>query len=304
MKKMNNVRKIGLFVILTLVAIYIVINFLKGQDLFNKNNYYYSAFENVEGLTATGPVYIRGLKVGTVESIKYDHLRDRFTVKISVKSDYAIPANSVAEIYSADLLGGKSVRINLGDSNLTAKEYDTLASSTVPDMMTLITGEIGPLKDQAQRLLENMNTALDNINAVLDSGARENLSRTFVHLNRTLENAETFSRTLNGLSPEINELVANLTLLSRSLSQGSDDLNASMKNLNQITSELSEADLKATVAHLNGLLEKLQDPRGSVGKLLTTDSLHQSLDSLLRDVNELVLRITENPKKYIKVSVF
>jgi hypothetical protein len=41
-----------------------------------------------------------------------------------------------------------------------------------------------------------------------------------------------------------------------------------------------------------------------VGKLLSTDSLHNSVNDLVKDIDELVERITENPKKYIRVSVF
>lgn len=304
MKKMNNAQRIGLFVIITLVAIYIVINFLKGQDLFNKNIKYYTVFEDVEGLTATGPVYIRGLKVGTVESIQYDNSDGNFIVRISVKSDYAIPLNSVAEIYSADILGGKSVRINLGDSNIQAKENDTLQSNTVPDMITMLANGVGPLKEQAQQLMANMNVTLDNINSILDSNAKANLSQTFYNLNRTLKNAEGISRNLNDLSPEIKELIQNLSVLSQNLNTGSEDLNASLKNINRITGGLSETDLKTTIENLGNLLEKIQDPDGSVGKLLTTDSLHNSIENLVKDVDNLIEKITENPKKYIKISVF
>ena len=304
MKKMNNAQRIGLFVIITLVAIYIVINFLKGQDLFNKNIKYYTVFEDVEGLTATGPVYIRGLKVGTVESIQYDNSDGNFIVRISVKSDYAIPLNSVAEIYSADILGGKSVRINLGDSNIQAKENDTLQSNTVPDMITMLANGVGPLKEQAQQLMANMNVTLDNINSILDSNAKANLSQTFYNLNRTLKNAEGISRNLHDLSPEIKELIQNLSVLSQNLNTGSEDLNASLKNINRITGGLSEADLKTTIENLGNLLEKIQDPDGSVGKLLTTDSLHNSIENLVKDVDNLIEKITENPKKYIKISVF
>jgi phospholipid/cholesterol/gamma-HCH transport system substrate-binding protein len=302
--KFSKAQAIGLFVLLTLVAIFVVINFLKGQDLFNKNTKYYTTLQNVEGLTATGPVYIRGLKVGSVESIKYNNTQDNFIVKLSIKSDYVIPNNSVAEIYSADILGGKSVRIDLGNSNLHAKAGDTIKGGTSPDMITMLTKEIGPLKEQASALMSNMNTTLNTINALLDSNARTNLQQSFAHLNKTLQNAQNLSKSLNDMSPDLKEMIANLNTLSQGLSQGSGDIKNSLKNINDITTQISEADLKSTIQNLQSLLVKIQDPNGSLGKLLYTDSLHNSLDSLLKDVNNLVKKITENPKKYIKISVF
>ena len=77
-----------------------------------------------------------------------------------------------------------------------------------------------------------------------------------------------------------------------------------MANVNEITSQLSKAQLDKTVESLRNLSEKLQDPNGSIGKLLATDSLHNAVTGLLNDVDNLVKCITESPKKYIKVSVF
>ena len=65
-----------------------------------------------------------------------------------------------------------------------------------------------------------------------------------------------------------------------------------------------KAELDKAIVSLKNLSEKLQDPNGSVGKLLSTDSLHNSVNDLVKDIDELVERITENPKKYIRVSVF
>ena len=59
MKKftLTKTQGIGLFVVVTLVAIYVVINFLKGEDIFNGRTRYCTVYQNVEGLTATSPVY-------------------------------------------------------------------------------------------------------------------------------------------------------------------------------------------------------------------------------------------------------
>jgi phospholipid/cholesterol/gamma-HCH transport system substrate-binding protein len=52
------------------------------------------------------------------------------------------------------------------------------------------------------------------------------------------------------------------------------------------------------------LLENINDPDGTVGRLLTDDSVYDSVDVLLNDVDLLIRKIQENPKKYIKISVF
>lgn len=302
--KLTKLQAIGLFVLLTLIAAFAVINFLRGEDLFNKTTTYFAKFETVDGLAVTGPIYIKGLKVGMVEGIEYDMERDLFEVEFKVKSKFHIPCNSVAEIYSADIMGSRALRINMGKSAVFAKQGDTLASSIVPDMVTALTSEIMPLKDQAVKLMDEMGTTLESVNMLLDSNARKDLQGSFANLNRTLANAAKLSATLNGLSPELREMVKNLQVLSEGLESSASDIQGSLENVNTITSQLSKADLGKAVESLVALSERLQDPNGSVGKLLTTDSLHNAVTALVKDVDQLVKCITEQPKKYIKVSVF
>jgi phospholipid/cholesterol/gamma-HCH transport system substrate-binding protein len=109
---------------------------------------------------------------------------------------------------------------------------------------------------------------------------------------------------LDNISPELVEIVKNLEVLSKGLGESTDEIKGSLENVNAITSSLSKAELDKTIESLRNLSEKLQDPNGSVGKLLSTDSLHNAVNTLINDVDKLVKGISENPKKYIKVSVF
>ena len=67
---------------------------------------------------------------------------------------------------------------------------------------------------------------------------------------------------------------------------------------------INSSDIDGVVASLNELLENINDPDGTVGKLLNDGSVYNSVDSLLNDVDALVKKIQENPKKYIKISIF
>lgn len=302
--RLSRVQAIGLFVLVTLLATFAVINFLRGEDIFSSNSTYYANFETVDGLAVTGPIYIKGLKVGMVEGIEYNMEKDIFEVEFKVKNEFKIPVNSVAEIYSSDIMGSRAMRISLGDSKEYAQAGDTIAAGIVPDMVSMLATEILPLKDEAQKLMANLNTTLDNVNNLLDSNARADLQGAFAHLNRTMANAAALSKSLKDASPQLNGIIENLQVLSKGLGESAGDIHSSLENVNTITSQLSQAELDKTITSLKNLLEKMQDPNGSIGKMLATDSLHNSVNNLLKDVDILVQRITENPKKYIKVSVF
>jgi hypothetical protein len=190
------------------------------------------------------------------------------------------------------------------------RESHALENGGVANIITPKADESGILPENADNLenrfnsKKNVNKTLDNVNATLDSNARVNIQSALANLDKTLANASQLSRKLNDMAPEVNDIVKNLNVLSKGLSEGTNDIKGTLANVNSITSQLSKAELTETLNNLKSLLSKLQDPNGSVGKLLTTDSLHNSVNTLVQDVDILVKRITENPKKYIKVSVF
>ena len=78
---LSKVQAIGLFVLLTLIATFAVVNFLRGEDIFKRSTTYYANFEKVDGLVVTGPVNLKGLKVGMVEAIEYNMETDIFEVE-------------------------------------------------------------------------------------------------------------------------------------------------------------------------------------------------------------------------------
>lgn len=302
--KLTKEQKIGLFALVTLVATYFMINFLKGQDFFNKNNTYYVVYENVEGLTPTGPVYLKGLKVGTVESIDYINESGKFLAKFKIKAGFPIPQNSVAMIYSADLLGSKAVKIVPGDNPVMLENRDTLAAGLEVGLVDKLVGEFLPLKDSIQTLISSLNTTVGGLNEILDENGKANISSIVANLNKTIKNFEAISGNLEKSSPEITSTLENLKSLTAKLDAAASPLGKTVDNLSRISDSLASADLAATIVSLRGLLDEMQNPDGTIGKMLTTDSLHNSVNTLVNNLDELIKNINNNPKKYIKITIF
>ncbi len=302
--KLNRIQKIGFFVIAILIALFFAINFFQGYDIFRRSNSYYTSFKEVDGITATAPVYIRGFKVGSIEAIKFNQKSDMFVVRMSVLREYAIPVDSKAEIYSSDIMGGKSLRISLGNASAIAENGDTLAGGNVPDMLTGLYNAVEPLKEKAYALLDNLNKALDNVNTLLDDNSRADLKGSMAKLKTTLANMEELSASLNSIVPGMESSIGNFSEITADLNSPEGDLKQTLSNLNSMTRQLSDANLQETISELNKLLKQIGDPNTTTGKLMTTGELHDSLDSLVNSLDDLIKRIKENPKKYIRVSVF
>lgn len=302
--KISKELKIGIFVVAVLVAAFFSINYLRGKDILDKEMKITARYENVEGLVASAPVYIKGYKAGQVSSVKYDRDSDDFEVTCSVLKEFRIPSDSKMTIYSVDIMGGKGIRIDLGTSGTFVEDGAVLSPDSAPDLIGGLTESIGPLLKKAANTLDSLSVAVSGINRMLGEQNQEHFARTLAHLEKTLANMDGISSAVNGKSGQIEDFIDNLESLSAKFNGIAEKADTTMSSVASITASLDETDIKGTVASFKALLESLNDPDGSLGKLMSDGSIYDSLDSLLNDVDSLVKKIEENPKKYIKISVF
>ena len=109
-KKITREFWIGFLGILSLVTIYLLINFFKGISIFDEGYTYHVRFNNIGEIVKTSPVYINGYKVGNVQEIDYDFKSGNGAcVAITIDKRLQIPVGSIAEI-NKELLFAKISR--------------------------------------------------------------------------------------------------------------------------------------------------------------------------------------------------
>ena len=296
--------KAGLILLLISVTMYWLVYFLKGLDVFNRFTVYWIEYENVEGVSATGPVYIRGLKVGTIKSISYNHEKDLFDVSVQLESRYRIPANSVAQIYSVDLLGTKAIRIQMGDAPQLLSPNDPIQSAISIDLLGYLGVELPLLKEQITNVIVSLDSSLHHLQLILGIQNRENIERTLAHLSETVSHFQSIGAKLNDELPQIQSILFNLNQLSVVLGSSATDISSTLSNLSAFTETLKETNIAETIRDLDDLINQIKNPDGTVGKLLYSDEALLSITRLLQNVDSLVSQIGQNPKKYFRISVF
>ena len=301
---MKKELKLGILAIAVLVATFFVINFLRGKDIFNREYELVSSYTDVQGLLPSSPVYIKGYKAGTVAEITYDGQKGVFDVLCTVSRDFQVPVDSRMTIYSADLMGGKAIRIDLGKSPEAASSGARLEPAVSPDMLSSIAAGIEPLISKGSEVLETLDSALNNLNLTLSAENRASLRSIMVNLDKTVAEVEGIASAVGSRSSEVEDFISNLDSLSVQLAGVVAKADSSMSDMNGVTSGLRQADIEGLVRSLNTLLAKVQEGEGTLGRLVNEDSVYDSLDSLIRNLDGLVRKIEENPKKYLKISVF
>lgn len=296
--------KLGLFAVIIMVASFFLINYLRGEDIFNKEMELVSRYENVEGLVASAPVFIKGYKAGKVTEVVYDSDTEDFKVVCSVSKDFRIPADSRMTIYAVDIMGGKGIRIDLGQAEASAQDGDSLTPAFEAGLMDGLAGSMGPLLEKVGNTLDSLSVTVSGVNRMLSDENQAAFKHTLAHLERTMSNVSNISDSVEGKSDELEAFIDDLSVLSGKFGSIADKVDTTMGDVSSMVSALDENDIKEIVSSFRTLLENINDPDGTIGKLLVDNSVYESVDELLSDVDTLVKKIQENPKKYIKISVF
>ena len=296
--------KIGVFVVVVLTASFFVINYLRGKDIFNKEIEIVSEYENVEGLVESAPVFIKGFKAGKVNEVAYQPEKELFKVTCSVKKEFRIPADSKMTIYAVDIMGGKGVKVELGSSDVPVEDGGMLAPHFEAGLIDGLAAGIEPLMAKVTDMLDSLSVTVAGINDMLSDANRNSIAGTLAHLEKTMQSVNGIAASVNGKSEEISAFISNLENLSVKLGSMVESVDTLVGGANEVVATLNESDIEALIKSFTDLLENINDPDGTVGKLLVDGSVYDSVDELLTDVDTLVKKIQENPKKYLKISVF
>lgn len=296
--------KIGIFVVTVLIASFFLINYLRGEDIFNKEIELVSRYENLEGLVASAPVYIKGYKAGKVIEVAYEPSTDDFKVTCSVQKEFRIPADSRMTIYSVDIMGGKGIRIDLGTSAELVSDGDFLQPCFAAGLMDGLEDSLGPLLSKIGNTLDSLNVTVAGVNRILSDENQASIANTLAHLEKTMYEVKGVAASVNGKSDELSLLVDNLAELSVKLVGIADQADGVMGGVSSVVNTINESDIEGVISSFRQLLENMNDPDGTIGKLFVDNSMYYSIDEVLNDIDSLIRKIEENPKKYIRISIF
>jgi phospholipid/cholesterol/gamma-HCH transport system substrate-binding protein len=300
--KLSKEIKTAIFV-LTGFALFIVgFNYLKSNDIFVRDNIFHAVYDNVEGLIVGTPVTIHGLQVGAVDKINLLQGNNGLLVRFRVDDQYRFSKNSIVKIYEAGLIGGKSLAIDpMNDGASSAQSGDTLQGIIEPGLTKLVNDKLTPLQDKIESMIHNADSLLLSFNNIIDASAQQQIKSSISDLNLAVSHFSSMSSYLNtSLTDENGKLKKtfdNLALLSDDLTK----VSSSMTNANL---DATFTDLGHAVQDLSSILAKLDEGEGSLGKIITKDDLHDSLEETNQQIQLLLEDMRLNPKRYVHFSLF
>jgi phospholipid/cholesterol/gamma-HCH transport system substrate-binding protein len=309
MMKISNEIKVGAVALLTIVAFIWLYGFLKGKNLLNPSGTYYVVYQEIGGLTESNPVQINGYKAGVVRNIEFINDKSgRLLVELSVKHGFDLPVGTVAEITSASLVAGMKIILIFGKGPGIYHSGDTIQGMLAESILARIENQLDPVKEKVTGLVSTLDTVLTGINNIMTPQFRSDMRSTAANLNKTTRG---MNELVSARDTGLKSAVADLSRFTKMLSDNSSKLGKTIGNMKNISDSLAAANLYQTVSNLKSTLEKtaeiltkMNEGKGTAGKLITNDSLYTNLNNSVRNLDLLLKDLKENPKKYINVSVF
>lgn len=331
---MSKELKLG---ILAAVSIFIAVwgyRYIKGQNLFEENNTYFTSFSDVSGIGISTDVTMNGYKIGAVSDIVISP-RDvkKMDVYFNIVGDYKFPKDTKVLLKSAGIVSGKNLAISYGepctaDCAQSGSYFEGVSVGLLGSMVS--EEEIGAYVSGASVELKAL---IQSLGAEGEPGA---VNHTIRQLDEVISNLSALTASLNQIagasSANINATMASLNKITKNIAANNDQITSMLGNLNATSAELSKIQLansvdtvnrfvsESTIAmellqntltstnkslkELEGITAKLNDKNSTAGKLLNDDALYKDLDKTLDNLSLLLQDFRLNPKRYVNISVF
>ncbi len=308
--KISNETKVGILAAFAIALFIIGFNFLKGNDVFSSENEFYAKYNKVEGLAKSKPVLVNGYQVGRVSDLTLLP-NGQILVQFKVKPQYAIPSNSIAGLQSTDLLGNKAIVFDLGNSKKMAIDGDTLQSNIEQNLLE----QVEPVQKKVEKIVTRLDSILTSVNHILTPQFQRDVNNSFTSIAKTLKNLESTSKKVDVLvgaeSSRIDHILENAESISSNFNNYNKQINAILNNLDKVSSEVAKTNFKQTIdnankamASLQTAVDKVNNGKGSIGLLLNDEKLYNNLNNASKNLDNLMLDLKANPKRYVSFSVF
>jgi phospholipid/cholesterol/gamma-HCH transport system substrate-binding protein len=289
MQKLSAEAKVGLLVIVGSIVL-LSMTFAVGKyQIGEKRGYVLQAdFDSVAGLKDKSIVSMAGVKIGVVEKVELADSRARVIMRI--EPEVRIKRGAEAMIKTLGLLGEKYVEFvpvqreaaqrTPGGAVAYYEAQDTVQATVSPSDVDKLIGQLSSISDDIKQVSASLRQVFGS-----ERGARsmEDILR---DLRDTMANIKDFSHTLQSDGGELvmrmNQLVASLDGV---VTENRDNLKLTMENVREASKSAEMA-----LASIEKTTQKIERGEGTIGKLVSDDSMYNNIDTAAKGLSDYVTR--------------
>lgn len=286
-------------------------------------------FDDVGQLRPGNTVTLRGVEVGSVQSIE---VRDGgVLVRLRVDAGVPLPEDPVVSLHPVSLFGGWSAAVRPAAS-LRAGAVDTagLPEGTLPGVTS---SDFADLSDYAGEIAGDLERLTDRLEVAFNEETAADLARAVANfedasqelvtmLGRQREAFGQFAEDMESSGRNIRQVAAALDSTVRRLERATEEgeLEAIFDNASRASASLERVSgrLEATtgdvdrtvrradsvLASARAILGTVERGEGTLGRMATDPELYEDLSATLTELRTLLDDLKRNPGKYFKFSIF
>jgi len=261
--------KLGLFVAITLIAAWALVETLGSVDLFGHGYRVSAQFQTVQDLKPGDRVKMAGVEIGRVESIELTTNRVRVTLKL--RQTAVVKTSSIASIRFTGLMGQNFVSLDFGapsDNTLAVDgtELESVEQTDLNAIMAKLDNAAGGIQNITKNFagdeIKHMFGALDDV----ITSKKESIKN-------TLDNIENISGEIRNGKGTVGKLIYDDTLYASALD--------------------TVSNLQDTIGSIRLTVEDARAGKGTIGKLLTDEALYNSATSSMTNLNSILLKVNQ-----------
>jgi phospholipid/cholesterol/gamma-HCH transport system substrate-binding protein len=289
MLKLTAEAKVGLLVLAGSVFL-LWMTFAVGKFEFGEKKGYVviTVFDSVAGLDEKAAVRMAGVKIGTVEKVELVDSRARLILRIA--PGVRIGRGAQAMIKTLGLLGEKYVEIipappsersSLDRSDAGAIEDGGESPSPSRRATWTSSSASSAISDDIKQVTSSLRQVFGS-----ERGTRS-MEDILADLRATTGNIRDFSSSLRSDGSELvmrlNELAANLNDV---VGENRDNLRTTMENVRQ-----ASRSAELALASIENITQRVEKGEGTLGKLVTDDSMYSNIDTAARGFSNAIGRL-------------
>ena len=327
---MQSEVRVGVVVILGIAVVLFGTLWLQGWQFGEEERAVQAWVREIGQLKQGSAVKVRGVPIGAVDAVELGPRSGGVLVSMTIDSDVTLPEDPVVLLSPESLFGDWQAEI-FPRSRFPFYDYAIPPESGVLPGYSL--PDVSRLTAVADRIAENLAILTDRIDVAFTDETAVNIRDAIENITQVTGQLTSLVR---GQEQTVQEVAAGLETTTATLSEAArtanraftqieaavagGQLSAIVTNVEAMTAQIDSLgtalvavtdELESTVVSadssfesLNNVLTNLEQGEGTLGKLLQDTTLYSELvltNSLIQDV---LLDLQRNPRKYINLRVF
>lgn len=300
MAKVSQAAKIGIFVVVTAGAGYLVYSTIHKATGSGGGYVVHAYLNDATGLAKHSRVTIAGIPVGSIEDIRLENGKARIDVRVN--GDVKLHHTARLGVKSASLLGENVVVLTEGVGEPDKKDGDEI--EVMPDAVSVedIKGQVARIAELVEKVAQQLANSIgteqggQNIKAIL-----QNLADATEAVNLTIrENREVVRETLQNIDritqrggPELQQILVNIRTITEDVKQmtaaqggaggQSGELRQTIERVNRAAKSLESA-----LGHIDNVAGRVDRGEGTIGRLTKDEALINEVQGVAEGVNDYV----------------